>query len=143
MPCANSMCLTTPACWLARADLSFHDPSFSSPLRAALPASQADNISTGGGQKLGIKESTTAFGCAASCTMIMGYFDWRKENPAASRPPVRHEVVTYVLGTICYRCLGLDKFGIGGRGGIRNHGTLAGTPVFKTGALNHSAHPSD
>src|SRR5882757_5971402 len=26
-----------------------------------------------------------------------------------------------------------------GRGGIRTHGTLAGTPVFKTGALNHSA----
>ena len=27
----------------------------------------------------------------------------------------------------------------GGRGGIRTHGALAGTPVFKTGALNHSA----
>src|SRR6516164_6985336 len=27
----------------------------------------------------------------------------------------------------------------GGWGGIRTHGTLAGTPVFKTGALNHSA----
>ena len=27
----------------------------------------------------------------------------------------------------------------GGRGGIRTHGTLAGTPVFKTGALNRSA----
>jgi hypothetical protein len=26
----------------------------------------------------------------------------------------------------------------GGRGGIRTHGTLAGTPVFKTGRLNHS-----
>src|SRR3954468_19747173 len=26
---------------------------------------------------------------------------------------------------------------LGGRGGIRTHGTLAGTPVFKTGALNH------
>jgi hypothetical protein len=31
-----------------------------------------------------------------------------------------------------------------GWGGIRTHGTLAGTPVFKTGALNHSAtHPSN
>ena len=30
----------------------------------------------------------------------------------------------------------------GGWGGIRTHGTLAGTPVFKTGALNRSAtHP--
>src|SRR6202795_2956684 len=28
---------------------------------------------------------------------------------------------------------------VGGRGGIRTHGTLAGTPVFKTGALNRSA----
>ena len=28
--------------------------------------------------------------------------------------------------------------GSGGRGGIRTHGTLAGTPVFKTGRLNHS-----
>src|SRR5258708_31415042 len=35
----------------------------------------------------------------------------------------------------------LDTDGLagGGRGGIRTHGTLAGTPVFKTGALNHSA----
>jgi hypothetical protein len=31
------------------------------------------------------------------------------------------------------------SIGFGGRGGIRTHGTLAGTPVFKTGALNHSA----
>src|SRR3569832_345403 len=29
--------------------------------------------------------------------------------------------------------------GIGGRGGIRTHGTVSRTPVFKTGALNHSA----
>jgi hypothetical protein len=34
---------------------------------------------------------------------------------------------------------GLDNWISGGRGGIRTHGTLAGTPVFKTGALNHSA----
>jgi hypothetical protein len=30
---------------------------------------------------------------------------------------------------------------IGGGGGIRTHGTLASTPVFKTGALNRSATP--
>jgi hypothetical protein len=34
-----------------------------------------------------------------------------------------------IVISICY----------GGRGGIRTHGTLAGTPVFKTGALNRSA----
>jgi hypothetical protein len=33
----------------------------------------------------------------------------------------------------------LRQYHTGGRGGIRTHGTLAGTPVFKTGALNHSA----
>src|SRR5882724_13323204 len=32
-----------------------------------------------------------------------------------------------------------DRLRTGGRGGIRTHGTLAGTPVFKTGALNRSA----
>jgi hypothetical protein len=34
---------------------------------------------------------------------------------------------------------GRSQFWTGGRGGIRTHGTLAGTPVFKTGALNRSA----
>ena len=29
----------------------------------------------------------------------------------------------------------------GGGSGIRTHGTLTRTPVFKTGALNHSAIP--
>ncbi|CUX39536.1 hypothetical protein AGR4C_Cc80311 [Agrobacterium tumefaciens str. Kerr 14] len=35
-------------------------------------------------------------------------------------------------------------FGLNGRwGGIRTHGTLSRTPVFKTGSLNHSdTHPS-
>src|SRR5204862_8142866 len=27
------------------------------------------------------------------------------ENPATARQPVRHEVVTHVLGTTCYLCL--------------------------------------
>ena len=36
----------------------------------------------------------------------------------------------------------LWKQGYGGWGGIRTHGELAPTPVFKTGALNRSAtHP--
>ncbi len=30
---------------------------------------------------------------------------------------------------------------IGGGGGIRTPGTLSSTPVFKTGAINHSATP--
>ena len=43
--------------------------------------------------------------------------------------PVRN--VTHVSG--------LDKKGTGGQGGIRTHGELAPTAVFKTAALNHSA----
>ncbi len=30
---------------------------------------------------------------------------------------------------------------VGGGGGIRTHGTLSRTPVFKTGAFDHSATP--
>jgi hypothetical protein len=32
---------------------------------------------------------------------------------------------------------------IGGRGGIRTPGTLSGTPVFKTGAINQLCHSSN
>ncbi len=31
----------------------------------------------------------------------------------------------------------------GGGGGIRTHGTLSRTPVFKTGAFDHSATPPE
>ena len=44
-----------------------------------------------------------------------------------------------MTGLIALECRGR---GCGGWGGIRTHGTVARTPVFKTGALNHSAtHP--
>src|SRR5262252_7079292 len=33
----------------------------------------------------------------------------------------------------------IDNKRHGGEGGIRTPGTLSGTPVFKTGAINHSA----
>ena len=50
------------------------------------------------------RKSTTAFGSSASCIMI---WDIRPgaENPATPRQPVRHEVVTHVLGTYCYLCV--------------------------------------
>ena len=36
----------------------------------------------------------------------------------------------------------LTEIGVGGGGGgIRTHGTLSRTPVFKTGAFDHSATP--
>ena len=34
---------------------------------------------------------------------------------------------------------GMDINIYGGEGGIRTHGTRKGTPVFKTGAFDHSA----
>jgi hypothetical protein len=37
----------------------------------------------------------------------------------------------------------LDNKSNGGEGGIRTPGTLSGTPVFKTGAINHSATSPD
>src|SRR5882762_1148364 len=41
------------------------------------------------------------------------------ENPATSRQPVRHEVVTHVLGTTRYLCLRAGQAKGGGAGGIR------------------------
>ena len=38
---------------------------------------------------------------------------------------------------LCFLIKMLDGL-VGGEGGIRTHGTLARTPVFKTGTLNHS-----
>gem|GEM_PF-2569244 len=37
----------------------------------------------------------------------------------------------------------LSGFQCGGGGGIRTHGTVSGTAVFKTAALNHSATPPE
>jgi hypothetical protein len=40
---------------------------------------------------------------------------------------------------ISWISLDILKLVDGGRGGIRTPDTLSGTPVFKTGAINHSA----
>jgi hypothetical protein len=53
--------------------------------------------------------------------------------------PVRHEVVTHVLGTTCYRCLQAGQSEIGGEGGIRTPDRLAPMPHFECGAFDHSA----
>ena len=56
--------------------------------------------------------------------------------------PTGGPIVGPNLGEIC-KCLYL--FGkimkYGGGGGIRTHGRLSPTSVFKTGAFNHSATP--
>ena len=71
----------------------------------------------------------------------------RRLSPKTYRPHCRIALDPMCLGAPHYRrglqrlrrCAGAVFLRPGGRGGIRTHGTLAGTPVFKTGALNHSA----
>ena len=46
-----------------------------------------------------------------------------------------------VSGSAFPRCNGDLRSNCGGGGGIRTHGTLPRTPVFKTGAFDHSATP--
>ena len=46
--------------------------------------------------------------------------------------------VIYALGIFLSECRSV-MHAPGGRGGIRTHGRLAPTAVFKTAALNHSA----
>ena len=69
--------------------------------------------------------------CISKCTRAYRFFC------ACSRfakLPRRCEALSYLI----------YNEGYGGRGGIRTPDTLSGTPVFKTGAINHSATlPSD
>jgi hypothetical protein len=58
---------------------------------------------------------------------------------ATRRQPVRHELVTHVLGTICHPCVRAGQDRNGGEGGIRTHDTVARTPHFECGTFNHSA----
>ena len=64
---------------------------------------------------------------------------WMTITTAAK--PISSQAVVHSFVRWCTKILNLPikSAGSGGRGGIRTHGTLAGTPVFKTGALNHSA----
>jgi transposase InsO family protein len=64
------------------------------------------NISTVlAGQKLGIKEVDDGIWLASFMLLRSWIFRPGAENPATPRQPVRHEVVTHVLGTFCYPCL--------------------------------------
>jgi hypothetical protein len=70
------------------------------------------------GQKLGIKEVDDGIGSSASCTTISDTSTWSR-NPATSRQPVRPEVVTHVLGTICHPCVRAGHLEFGAGEGIR------------------------
>ena len=64
------------------------------------------NISTVlAGQRLGIKEVDDGIWLVSFMHYDLGYYRPGAENLATPRQPVRHEVVTHVLGTICYPCL--------------------------------------
>jgi hypothetical protein len=65
------------------------------------------NISTVlAGQKFGIKQVDDGIWLASFMHYDVGYFDLKQKNLAATRQqPVRHEVVTHVLGTVCYLCV--------------------------------------
>ena len=39
----------------------------------------------------------------------LGYFELEQKT-LQPRQPVRHDVVTHVLGTICYRCVRADTY---------------------------------
>ena len=69
-------------------------------------------------------------------------------NLAANKPEQRNPRPGFACASAHARTVGLHSnaypiiiWRAGGGGGIRTHGELAPTPVFKTGALNHSATP--
>lgn len=71
-----------------------------------------------------------------------GYFDEQsKRFEPLPYPFAPKNCVTQVSGIKCYLCLRYGPYRQSGGRGIRTHGTLTSTPVFKTGALNRSAIP--
>ena len=79
------------------------------------------NISTVlAGQKLGLKEVDDGIWLVTFMHYDLGYIDL-EQDPATPRQPVRHEVVTHVLGTERYPCLRAGQCEIGAPGGIRTH----------------------
>jgi hypothetical protein len=56
------------------------------------------------GQRLGIREVDEGIWLVSFIDYDLGY-GLGTENLATRRQPVRHEVVTYVIGTNCYLCL--------------------------------------
>jgi hypothetical protein len=69
----------------------------------------------------------------------LGYIDLEEKTLQPSRKPIRGKSVTRVPGVFCYLFLRTGQKDSGGEGGIRTPDTLSGMPVFKTGAINHSA----
>ena len=62
------------------------------------------------GQKLGVTEVVDGIWLLSFVHYDMGYIDLDR------RQPVRHEVVTHVVGTFCYPCLRAVQKPLGGEG---------------------------
>jgi hypothetical protein len=89
------------------------------------------NVSTVlAGQRLGIKEVDEGI-------WLVSFM--RYEDPATHRQPVRHEVVTHVLGTNRYLCLRVGQRTNGGERGIRTPETVSRLHAFQACAFDHSA----
>ena len=71
-----------------------------------------------------------------------------KPVPSAARPPLQLfqrsscRTPAILKQGYCIQILQSEKSFRHGGGGIRTHGTVSCTPVFKTGALNQLGHPT-
>ena len=70
---------------------------------------------------------------------LIEYQDVGQQGGPPSAGRMRDELMGVPSKRTKNRALGKS----GGEGGIRTPGTLSGTPVFKTGAINHSATSPD
>ena len=100
------------------------------------------NISTVlAGQRLGIKEVDDGIWLVSFLDLRSWLHRLGAKNVANPRQPVRHEVVTYVLGTIRDPCVRNVHILYGGWGGIRTHGRLH-VAGFQDRCLKPLGHPS-
>ena len=107
MPRRTLRRFTTPLRRLARTELSFPDREVlvTACGRLCLPRKRINISIVLAGQKLGIKEVDEGIWLASFMDYDLGYFDLEQKTLQPPRQPVRPEVVTHVLGTICYPCL--------------------------------------
>src|SRR4030088_537271 len=89
-------------------------------MRTDLPASQADqHLKRAGRSKARHQGSRRRHLARQLHALRSRILRPGAENPATSRQPVRHEVVTHVLGTTCHLCVRAGQWVIGALGGIR------------------------
>jgi hypothetical protein len=85
------------------------------------PSEKVTKVGGGGGRRM----ATFPQICGTSPVALLDL----TSRICRGKRPFRHYILSYII----------DNKIDGGRGGIRTPDTLSGTPVFKTGAINHSA----